>query len=148
MQSPKAMRTMAFLLPFVLLCAGACGGGQKQLGEFGGDFQTGIYFKLGDAYAMAPMFMDKTRPAVVKAADDKISDSVLKAICKNGDRLKIAPAMGREVDKQLNHAAEEALHIAVFPHSGIKLSEELKLIFYSMMVEVVRFQWVAVLKTA
>ena len=129
MKSSDVLRGTALVVSFVLLYAPACGSGprvSKDLKPFGGSFQTGIYFKLGDVYAMAPMFMDETRPAVIKAADDKLSDGVVEAICKNGDRLKLAPAMGRAMDKQLGHSTAEALHIAVFPHSGIKLSEELK----------------------
>ncbi len=42
--------------------------------EFTGDFRIGVYFMCGDAFSMAPMFMDRKRPPVIKSVDDKVSD--------------------------------------------------------------------------
>lgn len=107
----------------------AIGGEETDVKEFKGDFRMGFNFKCGDSFAMAPMFIDKTRAPVIKSADDKVSDKLLKEICVNGDDLKIAPALARSLDKQLAFQGNpygEALHIAVFPHAGIKVSDELK----------------------
>lgn len=105
------------------------GASEGEVKEFRGDFQTGLYVKCGEAYAMAPMFMDKNRPPVIKAADDKVSDKILKDICNNGDDLKNAPALGRAMAKQQMFPSSpyaEALHIAVFPDDSITVGKELK----------------------
>jgi hypothetical protein len=100
--------------------------GQGEVKKFEGDFQVGIFFKYGNSFAMAPMFMDTKRPAVIKSADDKISENVLKDVCKNGNDLKIAPAVSRQMDKQQFNSYAEALHIAVFPNRSITVGEKLK----------------------
>lgn len=110
----------------MLLQAAANAADKEELKEFGGDFQTGVFFKCGEKFAMAPMFMDVKRPAVIKSADDKVSDNILKDVCKNGDDLKIAPAVSRGMDKQSFNRYADALHIAVFPHSSIQVGEKLK----------------------
>lgn len=102
---------------------------KEDVKEFSGDFQTGLFFKCGDTFAMAPMFMDTKRFPFIKKADDKLSDKILKDICKNGDDLKTAPALGRVLAKQQAFQGNrygEALHIAVFPNDSISVGEELK----------------------
>jgi hypothetical protein len=129
MTTSNAVRDIALLVSFVLLHTVAIAADKEEVKEFGGDFQTGMYFKCGDAYRMVPMFMDLNKPAVIKSADDKISDNLLKDICKNGDDLKIVPAVARQLDKQQGFQGNryaDALHIAVFPHSTIKVGKELK----------------------
>jgi hypothetical protein len=111
------------------LCIAALAADEGEAKEFGGDFQTGLFFRCGDTFAMAPMFMDKKRPPVIQAADDKVSDELLKDICTNGADLRIAPAVARSMAKQQTFQGNpygEALHIAVFPHDGIAVGEKLK----------------------
>ena len=121
MKKQNTLRQIALLVSLVLLRTTAIAADKEDVKEFGGDFQTGIFFKCGDKFAKAPMFMDTKKPAVIKSADDKISDKLLKDICKNGDDLKIAPAVARQMEARYANA----LHIAVFPHSSIKVGKEL-----------------------
>lgn len=123
------MKMAACGIVAVVLSVTALAADEGQIKEFSGDFQTGIYFKCGDSFSMAPMFMDMTKPAFIKTADDPVSDKLLKDICANGDDLKVAPAMARSLDKQQMFQGNrygEVLHIAVFPGDGIGVGDKLK----------------------
>ena len=120
---------MALGIVWITLCIAAQATDEGEIKEFVGHFQTGVFFRCGDSFAMAPMFMDMTRPPVIKLVDDKVSDKLLEDICTNGDDLKIAPAVSRGMDKQQifqGNPYGEALHIAVFPHDSITVGEKLK----------------------
>lgn len=108
------------------LCAASAAAGQGEVKEFRGDFLKGFYSNVGGVMYMVPMFMDKSRPASIPSANDKLSESALKAVCKNGDTLKTIPAGARQLDIMQRNAYVEALHIAVFPRADVMAATELK----------------------
>jgi hypothetical protein len=62
---------------------------------------------------------------VVKSADDKVSDSLLKDICKNGADLKAAPAASRPLLRPPGVIVESSC-FAVFRDKSITVGDDFK----------------------
>lgn len=126
MKATNLPRRTALVALAALFCVPAGAGDKTVVKEFHGGFHSGFYAEIGGVLHMFAVFIDHTRPAVIKAADDKISEGLLKAVCKNGDSLKSKPATARKLDAMQGSSRAEAMHIAVFTLPSITKTTEYK----------------------